>query len=349
VHRFPRHLAATALVALAGCAASTATPSVQPRPSAHAAQIAFHSDPDGHDDLYLVDVDGTQLTQLTDRKEAVAFPYWSPEGSRIAFLCCAGNLAGLFVMAAEGSGQRTLVEPRVGEPAWSPDGSRIAYVDYADTSVRVVSLAGGAAVRLADGAGPSWSPDGARIAYFSGTGGDHDLWIMKADGTDPHRITGTPDDDVTVTWSPRGDALAFVRTDAAGGSVIEVAGADGANPHPVSDPTVPADAPSWSPDGTRILFTAYLDGADPFTLGHGNAEVMSVARDGGGLRNLTNDPAWQGYPAWSPDGKRVAYSTNDGTEFNLLVANADGSGARQLPGPASASGTANDCCPAWRP
>ncbi len=216
-------------------------------------------------------------------------------------------------------------------------------------SVWVVPAAGGAPARLADGAGPSWSPDGSRIAYVAGTEGNHDLWVMNADGTDAHRITDTPDDDVTVTWSPRGDALAFVRTDAAGGSVIEVVGADGANPHPVSDPTVPADAPTWSPGGTRILFTAYLDGADPFTLGQGNAEVISVASDGSGLHNLTNDPAWQGYPAWSPDGTRIAYSTNDGTQFNLMVANADGSGARELPGPTSASGTANDCCPAWRP
>ena len=345
-----RGTAATlAILSLGGCAASTATPSVPAQPSGHPAQIAFHSDPDGHDDLYLVDADGAHLAQLTQRKEAVAFPYWSPDGSEIAFLCCAGNRTGLFVMAADGSGQRALVDPRVGEPAWSPDGRRIAYVDYADTSVRVAPVAGGAPVRLADGAGPSWSPDGARIAYFAGAEGNHDIWVMNADGTHARRITATPDDDVTVTWSPSADTLAFVRTDASGASVIEVIGVDGGEPRPVSDPTVPADAPVWSPHGTRILFTAYLDGADPFTLGQGNAEVMSVAADGSGLRNLTSDPAWQGYPAWSSDGTRIAYSANDGNEFNLFVANADGSDARELPGPASASGTANDCCPAWRP
>ena len=65
--------------------------------------------------------------------------------------------------------------------------------------------------------------------------------------------------------------------------------------------------------------------------------------------NVTKNPEWDGYPAWSPDGSQIAFSINDGVEFDLYVMNADGTGKRRLAGPAGANGIANDCCPAWRP
>jgi Tol biopolymer transport system component len=87
------------------------------------------------------------------------------------------------------------------------------------------------------------------------------------------------------------------------------------------------------------------------TLGQGNAEIFSVAADGSGAAtNLTQNPGqWDGYPAWSPDGSRIAYSINDGREFNLVIMDADGSGRRILDGVPSNTGTANECCPAWQP
>jgi Tol biopolymer transport system component len=84
-------------------------------------------------------------------------------------------------------------------------------------------------------------------------------------------------------------------------------------------------------------------------LGQGNAEIVTVEPDGSHLTNLTNDPLWHGYPAWSPDGGRIAFSIIDGVEFDLWVMNADGTGARRLTGVAGADEIANDCCPAWRP
>jgi TolB protein len=115
-----------------------------------------------------------------------------------------------------------------------------------------------------------------------------------------------------------------------------------------TDPA-PDEGPAWLPDGSRILFTSYRDGADPLMLGSGNAEIFTVGPDGSALTNLTNNPGWDGYPAWSPDGAQIAFSINDGVEFDLYVMNADGSGKRRLPGVEGANGIANDCCPAWRP
>lgn len=67
------------------------------------------------------------------------------------------------------------------------------------------------------------------------------------------------------------------------------------------------------------------------------------------LTNLTNDPNWDGYPAWSPDGSHFAFSTNNGVEFDLHVMSADGTGRRRMPEVDPDVRTANDCCPAWTP
>ena len=77
--------------------------------------------------------------------------------------------------------------------------------------------------------------------------------------------------------------------------------------------------------------------------------VYTVDPDGAAPVNLTNDPVWDGYPAWSPDGRQIAFSNNNGVEFDLYVMDADGSAMRRLAGVAGANGIANDCCPAWRP
>ena len=100
-----------------------------PVPIAGAA-IAFHADPDGNDDFYLIGADGGLPQPLTRMAETIAYPYWSPDGSMIAYLCCTGHDSRLWVMKADGSEPRRVSTGSASSPAWSPDGSRIAYDDH---------------------------------------------------------------------------------------------------------------------------------------------------------------------------------------------------------------------------
>src|SRR5438093_5918269 len=106
----------------------------QPVWSPDGSRIAFYSDrkfnlPDRDDnvDIYVMAVDGTGLTRLTDDPASDAFPYWSPDGQRLAFYSERDGQGDVYIMNADGSGiERVTDDPALDIPdGWSPDGERL--------------------------------------------------------------------------------------------------------------------------------------------------------------------------------------------------------------------------------
>jgi TolB protein len=193
-----------------------------------------------------------------------------------------------------------------GEPIALADLSgRILFDDFED--VFAMDVDGSDVVKVAgDPAGPefdgAWSPDGEWIVYRDSTRGinaDDEIFVARADGSEPRNITNDPANDWGPDWSPDGRTIVF-NSDRDGGALRGyLVDPDGSNLRPLDVDTW-FEYPSFSPDGTQIVFEGH-DGSDY------EVYVADVAT--GQTRQLTDVPGGDGWPVWSPDGTTIAFSS----------------------------------------
>lgn len=178
---------------------------------------------------------------------------------------------------------------------------------------------------------PVWSPDGKHVVFASSRGGNEDIWIVAADGTGPRNLTNHRAGDSHPSWSPDGRTVVFCSTRGDGDNDdIYTINVDGSGVRRLTNNGLVWDTfPSFSPDGSKIVFRRLLRSrADEGTLA--NSEVMVMDSDGTDVVNLTRHVWFDGWPSWSPDGGRMAFSSNRSDPYQIYVMNADGSGVVQV-------------------
>jgi TolB protein len=231
-------------------------------PGAHAAfpgsngKIAFMGGQNGNAEIFVMNPDGSGLTNLTNSPANDQDPAWSPDGQKIAFV----RDFDIFVMNADGTGQVRLTNNPLfdGQPTWSPDGQKIAFassrIPGGTFEIFVVNADGTGETNLTNNPAdqsPAWSPDGSRIAFTRSTAFGSGVFVMNADGTGQTNLTPGYGS-ANPFWSPDG-RIAFVSLRNASTPDLYIMNPDGSQMEKLAD-TVGLNEieGAWSPDGNRI-------------------------------------------------------------------------------------------------
>jgi len=178
------------------------------------------------------------------------------------------------------------------------------------------------ALLLASSALPALASSGeGLIAFASNRGGQWDIWVMHADGSNPVNLTNDKVEDDFPEFSPDGKRIVWTKGGHGPAGELWVMNADGSGKNQLTFDTFPDLYATWSPDGNRIAWSSRRKS---------NADIYVMNVDGTNVRRLTTDPANDFAPEWSPDGREIAFTSQRKGDTAVWVMKADGSDPLQL-------------------
>jgi len=266
----PRPTATGAAAAATGTVVATATPGVATT-SPGQGRIAYTGYDAIHQryDVFAVDLSRGAVTLV---QENACQPALAPDGRQLAFRGTHSSYLGLSVLNLDSKEiNQVTVHPEDSTPAWSFDKDQLVFASnkYGDGKWRIYVISPGAVrgegEQWAFGDMPAWSPvasaDGAgQVAYHgcNERGDECGVWVMKAGGFGPARLTTDPSD-TAPAWSPDGKRVAFVSA-RSGNWELYVIDASGGKETRLTDNRAVDVAPTWSPDGKKLAFLSNREG-----------------------------------------------------------------------------------------
>lgn len=296
--------------------ANDITPKFHPSWSPDGKQIAFGSNNDDIASIYIMNADGSNPTKLIDTTEISLYDpanpelrfdeeccsvTWSPDSGKIILRithyigCCAQHGNNYIIDVDGGNLIHVSAYESFADAVWSPDSKKILFEGNCSEPAICVMDADGTNLTMLmqknKAAGPVWSPDGNKIAFSTDWGGNSQIYVMNADGSELVSISYTVSPwDHRPVWSPDSKKIAFLSY-RDGYYKIYTINADGTGLASLTNNPVDEAEQVWSPDGTKIAFASSQDG---------NSGIFMIDSDGTNLIRLTNSNANDHSLAWSP-------------------------------------------------
>ena len=294
------------------------------KPSGLPGLLAYSSDRANTVHIYTAKTDGSEEKSTSEDVQTFdGLPWWSPDGAKLVFTSSQSDDYEVWIMNADGSGRKRLTEMKGwdGLARWAPDGARITFV--------------------------AERRDAANQPYY-------EIFIMDADGANLKQLTdtaswsspaGQPEYilkwNSVQTWFPDGTRILFsTNLEGEGTSpILYTMNPDGSDQKPFGFPLrMEGTEPDWSPVTNKIVFTRgnaakgeiwIMDGGSPFP----TLTAKKILADTDNNRS----------PAWSPDGKQIAFVSDKYGTDDIFVMDADGSNIKRI-----TYDKANDRHPTWR-
>ncbi len=249
-------------------------------------------------------------------------PGWTADGARIQFLSheeefeSGDAIVGSIAVDGGDEQHRSLGVP-VGASAWAPGGWPLVYVPNARTITGLKGTRVGPSPDLwrldslyakprrilksrAEENDPRFSPDGTELTFMREWERSTSLWLVGADGTNPHRLAGNLLGPSSAAWSPDGSLIAlstFSRKKGDRRCHLYVLPPGGGRQRQIVSEEILSNRPAWTPDGNWIAFSTY------------DGEIRKIHPDGSGLQTILRLPGKEirGL-SWSPDGMHLGYT-----------------------------------------
>lgn len=252
--------------------------------------------------LAIMDQDGENHKYLTDGKNLVLTPRFSPNSQEILYMSYANKAPRVFLRDLQSGQEESLgrFDGMSFAPRFSDDGNKavLSIAKNGSTQIYTMDLRSRQLRQLTNTPGaintsPSFSPDGTRIVFNSDRGGSQQLYVMDSGGGNVTRISFGGGTYGTPVWSPRGDKIAFTKMEG-GTFYIGVMGTNGEGERMLANSFLD-EGPTWSPNGRVIMFFRQSRSRG----GSGSTRLYSVDLTGNNLREVMT-PADASDPAWSP-------------------------------------------------